>query len=291
MSISTSRSSPTRSANTRTFAIPNPANDFPLLTGRPGTTTTTHVDELVNVELVSSSGGSTSTGGGSTRRRCDRWRLGTAGGGGSAARRRRLVGRQRRSRCVERVVVSGGADSAYPPYLVNPIRDHALGNNHAAHRGNPGRRARQLLAEPGSFPTPARPQQLVAPTQYQSGTGATFGIAFLSDLEVYLFLTAAQGDTRSNVLQAPKVTTFNGAAATIFSNVVQYYVAGLTPIVGPGAVAYTPQIGSVPNGVTMTVTPVVSADRRYVRMTLSPFFNANNGFTTFTVPSRRCRRR
>ena len=53
---------------------------------------------------------------------------------------------------------------------------------------------------------------LVAPTQFQHGTGATFGIAFLSDLEVYLFLTAAQGDTRSNVLQAPKVTTFNGAA-------------------------------------------------------------------------------
>ncbi len=59
----------------------------------------------------------------------------------------------------------------------------------------------------------------------------------------------------------------------------------LTPIVGPGAVAYTPQIGSVPNGVTLTVTPVVSADRRYVRMTLSPFFNANNGFTTFTSQS------
>ena len=122
------------------------------------------------------------------------------------------------------------------------------------------------------------------------GTGGTFGIAFLSDLEVYLFLTAAQGDTRSNVLQAPKVTTMNGAPATIFSNVVQYYVAGLTPIVGPGAVAYTPQIGSVPNGVTLTVTPVVSADRRYVRMTLSPFFNANNGFTTFKFQSRCCRR-
>ena len=127
--------------------------------------------------------------------------------------------------------------------------------------------------------------QLVAPTQYQSGTGATFGIAFLSDLEVYLFLTAAQGDTRSNVLQAPKVTTFNGAPATIFSNTVQYYVASLIPIVGPGAVAFTPQVGFVPNGVTLTVTPVVSADRRYVRMTLSPFFNANNGFTTFTSQS------
>ena len=122
----------------------------------------------------------------------------------------------------------------------------------------------------------------MAPTQFQTGSGGTFGIAFLSDLEVYLFLTAAQGDTRSNVLQAPKVTTFNGSPATVFSNQVIYYVAGLIPIVGPGAVAYTPQIGSVPVGVTMTATPVVSADRRYVRMTLAPFFNANNGFSTFT---------
>ena len=100
--------------------------------------------------------------------------------------------------------------------------------------------SRPNLGLPYTGPTAS----LVAPTQFQSGTGATFGIAFLSDLEVYLFLTAAQGDTRSNVLQAPKVTTMNGAAATVFSNVVQYYVAGLTPIIGPGAVAYTPQIGS-----------------------------------------------
>jgi type II secretory pathway component GspD/PulD (secretin) len=124
----------------------------------------------------------------------------------------------------------------------------------------------------------------VQPSQFQSGAGATFGIAFLSDLEVYLFLTAAQGDTRSNVLQAPKVTTFNGAAATIFNNIVQYYIQSLTPIVGPGAVAYSPTIGLIPSGVTLTVTPVVSADRRYVRMTLTPFFNALNNLQTFTFP-------
>jgi type II secretory pathway component GspD/PulD (secretin) len=36
--------------------------------------------------------------------------------------------------------------------------------------------------------------------------------------------------------------------------------------------------------VTLTVTPVVSADRRYVRMTLTPFFNALNSLQTFTFP-------
>ena len=95
-------------------------------------------------------------------------------------------------------------------------------------------------------------------------------LAFLSDLEVYLFLTAAQGDVRNNILQAPKVTTFNGAPATIFNNQSPYYVASLIPIVGPGSVAFFPQVTQFPNGVTLFVTPVVSADRRYVRMTLSP---------------------
>ncbi len=35
---------------------------------------------------------------------------------------------------------------------------------------------------------------------------------------------------------------------------------------------------------TLTVTPVVSADRRYVRLTLTPFFNALNNLQTFTFP-------
>ena len=38
---------------------------------------------------------------------------------------------------------------------------------------------------------------LIAPTNTVPGAGATLGLAFLSDLEVYFFLTAAQGDTRT----------------------------------------------------------------------------------------------
>ncbi len=49
------------------------------------------------------------------------------------------------------------------------------------------------------------------------------------------------------------------------------------------AVAYVPGIGIIPSGQTLTVTPVVSADRRYVRLTVNPFFNALNGFQTFNV--------
>ena len=126
---------------------------------------------------------------------------------------------------------------------------------------------------------------LIAPTNAIPGAGGTFGIAFLSDVEMYFFLTAAQGDTRANVLQAPKVTTFNGASATIVNAQLQWYVAALTPIVGPGSVAFVPTPAPLPNGVILTVTPVVSADRRYVRLTISPIFNAIVGFTTINVPA------
>ncbi len=87
------------------------------------------------------------------------------------------------------------------------------------------------------------------------------------------------------MLQAPKVTTFNGAAATIFSNVVQYYVAGAHADRRPRCRGlHADRSALIPSGVTLTVTPVVSADRRYVRMTLTPFFNAEQRLQTFTFP-------
>ena len=45
--------------------------------------------------------------------------------------------------------------------------------------------------------------------------GAQLGFAILSDIEAYFFINAAQGDTRTNVLQAPKVTLFNGQTAMV----------------------------------------------------------------------------
>jgi type II secretory pathway component GspD/PulD (secretin) len=184
---------------------------------------------------------------------------------------------------------SGGVAVPTAPaaYILNPIRDHTYPNQTPLIVGTQGGGLGNVSSNL-SLPYTGPVASLVAPAlpgpggSYQTGSGGTFGIAFLSDLEVYLFLTAAQGDVRSNVLQAPKVTTFNGAPATIFNNTVQYYVQELLPIVGPGAVAYTPVIGLIPTGQTLTVTPVVSADRRYVRLTLSPFFNALNSLQTFT---------
>jgi hypothetical protein len=50
-------------------------------------------------------------------------------------------------------------------------------------------------------------------------------------------------------------------------------------------VAFIPIVGFVPTGSTLTVTPVVTPDRRYVRLGVDAFFNNLNGFTTLAVPA------
>jgi type II secretory pathway component GspD/PulD (secretin) len=177
---------------------------------------------------------------------------------------------------------TGGA--AISPYIVNPIRDHTTG----AKVLTVGTQAGGIGNFTPTLDIPFTQGSASAITPFNAlttNTGASFGIAFLSDLEVYLFLTAVQGDQRSNVVQAPKVTTFNGAPASITNITQRYYVQSLIPIVGFGAVAFQPTVGTLPDGVIMFVTPVVSADRRYVRMTLTPFFQTFIQFDTISVPA------
>jgi hypothetical protein len=65
--------------------------------------------------------------------------------------------------------------------------------------------------------------------------------------------------------------------------------AGLTPILNSGArgqgVAFQPEVSPLFSGAMLGVTPVVSADRRYVRLSLTPSFNQVNGFTPYSVPA------
>ncbi len=106
------------------------------------------------------------------------------------------------------------------------------------------------------------------PTQ----SGSNIGVAILSDLELYFFLQAAQGNSRQNVLQAPKVTMFDGATATIVDQSQRPFVIGFDPVVGDFAVAQRPIIVVLNEGTQMNVQSVVSQDKRFVRLTLSPQF-------------------
>jgi type II secretory pathway component GspD/PulD (secretin) len=121
--------------------------------------------------------------------------------------------------------------------------------------------------------------------------GVSLGLAFLSDIQVFLFLDAAEGDSRSNVMTAPKITLFNGQTSTITVATTQYFVTNVSAIeTGAGSVLFVPTNSSFNTGMTMTVNGVVSADRRFVRMSLAPNLNNIAGselfpITTFITPT------
>jgi type II secretory pathway component GspD/PulD (secretin) len=100
--------------------------------------------------------------------------------------------------------------------------------------------------------------------------GITMGLAFLSDIQVFLFMEAVQGDVRTNVMQAPKLTLFNGQTANLTVNDQQFFLTGVQVTPQQGIFTYTPQVQTFPFGVTLTIQAVISADRRFVRMSLTP---------------------
>ena len=108
---------------------------------------------------------------------------------------------------------------------------------------------------------------------YTGGDGLTMGLAFLSDIEAYLFIEAAQADSRSNIMQAPKVTLFNGQQAMVSDTQQSPFVISVTPVVGDFAAAQQPVIVVLSEGTFLTVQAVVSNDRRFVRLTVVPFFS------------------
>ncbi len=117
---------------------------------------------------------------------------------------------------------------------------------------------------------------------FNPAAGASIGFAILSDLEAFLFINAAQGDQRSNVLQAPKVTLFNGQQASVADVSQSPFVISVIPVVGDFAAAQQPVIVVLSEGTFLTVQAVVSSDRRFVRLTVVPFFSEIRDVDTFT---------
>ncbi|MEL7496331.1 MAG: hypothetical protein AAFN77_01885 [Planctomycetota bacterium] len=113
-------------------------------------------------------------------------------------------------------------------------------------------------------------------------SAATLGFAILSDIEVFFLLSAAKGNVRTNITQAPTVTMFNGQSATINDTQQRPFVTSVVPVVGDFAVAHQPIITLLPDGTNLNVTAVVSADRKYVRLQLVPFFSQVTEVNTFT---------
>ncbi len=101
--------------------------------------------------------------------------------------------------------------------------------------------------------------------------GLTLGLAFLSDIQVFLFMEAVQGDYRSNVMQAPKLTLFNGQTASLSVTDFQFFTLGVNITNGGfGQLIYNPLTTMAPLGTQLFMQAVISGDRRFVRLSLQP---------------------
>ncbi|MCH8923039.1 MAG: hypothetical protein IIA67_07820, partial [Planctomycetes bacterium] len=116
-------------------------------------------------------------------------------------------------------------------------------------------------------------------------------MAFGGALALQAFLAGRKvrdpGDNRTNIMQAPKVTLFNGQQAFVSDTTQMPFVISLIPVVGDFAAAHQPVIVVLSEGTFMTVQAVVSNDRRYVRLTIVPFFSKIGDVDTFTFASER----
>jgi type II secretory pathway component GspD/PulD (secretin) len=111
--------------------------------------------------------------------------------------------------------------------------------------------------------------------------GLNLGLAFLNDIQVFMFLEAAAGDRRANVMQAPKLTLFNGQTANVSVSDFTFFTTGLQVFNVGGQFVYLPTNTPFPTGATVVVQAVVSSDRRFVRMNITPQISE---ITSATVP-------
>ena len=115
---------------------------------------------------------------------------------------------------------------------------------------------------------------------FNPNAGVQVGFAILSDIEAFFFIQAAQADQRTNLLFAPKVMLFDAQTASVNSSVTRQFVISLIPTVGFFSTGFQPIIQFIPSGIFLSVTAVISADRRYVRLTVFPqFTNITDVFT------------
>src|SRR5262249_48838473 len=98
--------------------------------------------------------------------------------------------------------------------------------------------------------------------------GLALGLAFLSDIQVFMFMEAAQGDRRSNAMQAPKITVFNGQLATITVGDEIWFLRNITPVPTQSGTGFVPLPTPEPSTTPLAVTRGVWAARRFVRLNL-----------------------
>lgn len=154
----------------------------------------------------------------------------------------------------------GPGESGFGPIAIN--QSHA----------NFTRGSALITGVPGNLSESATPEALS--TQFT---------AFLDNFRANILLRATQIRSDVQGLTAPNLTLFNGQRAFVQVQVLNFYVANLTPVVAAGVVGFNPTIGTAPTGVVLDVQATVSADRRYVTLTVQPQLLRLLSLATFPI--------
>ncbi len=91
-------------------------------------------------------------------------------------------------------------------------------------------------------------------------------VQFLDDAQVRSLLEAAQGDARTHITQAPKITLFNGQQGTLSVPDGEHFITGLELGWVDGNTIVTPKVEPSQTGFRLTTLPVLTTDRRFVRL-------------------------
>ena len=95
------------------------------------------------------------------------------------------------------------------------------------------------------------------------------GVHFLNTAQTALLIHAAESSTNAIITDTPHVTCINTVSTTLTLSTTGTYVSNYTVLSGiaiPTLTTYTP------SSVSLTCTPMISADRRYVWMQVNPNF-------------------
>jgi type II secretory pathway component GspD/PulD (secretin) len=93
-------------------------------------------------------------------------------------------------------------------------------------------------------------------------------VTFLDDAGVFRFFETVQSDPRSNVMQAPRMTTFNGKKMGFDAVETRKFVTGVEIVRGDKGVQYQQKVEVIPLGVQLSLQPIISVDGRFVRVHL-----------------------
>jgi type II secretory pathway component GspD/PulD (secretin) len=111
-----------------------------------------------------------------------------------------------------------------------------------------------------------------------SGKGLELNYSILNNSMLKGFLSAVQESKDSEILTSPRITLSNTQRGNIAVVKTINYVQSTS--VSEGIV--TPVIGTIPEGTTFDVRPIVSADRKYIYLEVTPSVFPVEEITSFT---------